>query len=90
MTKNRTLKILFSLLIPIFLFSCGEMQAPDVIWPGPPNQPRIKYIQNYYGPTDIVKKSFVLDTILGAEGGVGFSKPMGLFYDNVRDRLIIA
>jgi DNA-binding beta-propeller fold protein YncE len=72
------------------LFSCAPPPATEVIWPGPPNQPRIKFVKSVYGPSDVVKKSFVVDALLGAQGNVSFTKPMGVFYDNKRDRLIVA
>ena len=82
MLKRNLLKILFSLVIPIVLFSCGPPPVRDVIWPGPPDIPRIKFVKSYYGPSDVVKKSFVISTILGSEGYITFSKPMGLHIDD--------
>lgn len=89
MIKTRLLKIIFTLSIPIILFSCAQTQMEDLIWPGPPSPPRIKFIKSYYGPSDIVKKNFILDSVLGAEGDVFFTKPMGVFYDNKRNRLMV-
>ena len=90
MNKNRLLKLLFSLTIPLILFSCGEPVVKDLIWPNPPNEPRIKFLKSYYGPSDVTKKSFIIDTLLGSEGTVFFRKPMGLYYDNDKKRLIVS
>ena len=90
MIKNKLLKILFSLTVPLMLFSCGGGTQTEIIWPGPPDTPRIRFVKSYRGPTDIVKKSFVIESLLGSSGSVRFSKPMGLLYDDKRGRLIIA
>jgi DNA-binding beta-propeller fold protein YncE len=90
MIKNRLLKILFSLAVPLIFFSCGGGEKAEIIWPNPPDEPRIKYIKSYYGPSDIVKRSFFIDSLLGSEGSVRFSKPMGILYDNATGRLFIA
>jgi DNA-binding beta-propeller fold protein YncE len=86
MIKKNLFKILSILVIPIMLYSCAAEQRAinEIIWPLPPDIPRVKFLKSYYGPSDVVKKSFIADAVLGGSGYVSFSKPMGVHYDNGR------
>ncbi len=88
MINKKILKILFVLVIPIMLFSCAETQIMEIAWPDPPARPRVRFVRSYYGPSDIVKKSFILDSVLGGTGYISFGKPMGVYMDK-RDRLYV-
>lgn len=57
---------LLILIIFIFLFSCAAPPPQEVrlIWPLPPDEPRIVYLRSYKGESDFKKKN-ILDTLLG-------------------------
>jgi DNA-binding beta-propeller fold protein YncE len=62
-------------------------QAPALVWPLPPEQPRIKYVDSIYGAADVepVKKASFLDRLAGIqrkEFKPGFIKPYGIATDS--------
>lgn len=73
--------------ISLFLFlaallGCAPAAQKDeiIVYPTPPDEPRIAYIKTYRGARDFVKRS-LLDAILGAPAVSGLSKPYGVFAD---------
>lgn len=81
MKMRKTLKSLLTVLIPVLIYGCGAPPLPDVIWPEPPEQPRIKYIRDYRGTNDLSRSSIASEIILGGGGGAVLKKPMGVFVD---------
>lgn len=80
MPKRMVLVILF--LIP--LLSCApkfEKKPIDLVWPLPPDEPRIKYIDYIRGSMDIVKKKKLTETLFGEERFDVFVKPYGVTVD---------
>lgn len=67
--------------------------APDLVWPSPPLQPRIRYLGSVANPEDIGrKKGFwrkVWDFIRGEEADEQVARPMAVAVDG-RDRLLVA
>jgi len=92
------LTILLSLLV--FFSSCAvdELQRPEsgpptgglyLVWPPPPQKPRIQYLKTISGPADIgVKKSWLkraIDTVLGKEEiEERILRPYGVYADTER------
>ncbi|MFQ5735528.1 MAG: 6-bladed beta-propeller [Thermodesulfobacteriota bacterium] len=53
---------------------------PDVVWPEPPDLPRIKYLTSYRGAT-FSRNSVAADILLGKESKGLLKKPMGVYVD---------
>lgn len=71
-----------------------EKKDAEVVWPLPPDEPRIKYITSYSGSGQVEKKeaaSFFKDVLLGTEedAGKGLAKPYGVAVDK-EGRLYVA
>ncbi|MCX7793704.1 MAG: 6-bladed beta-propeller [Thermodesulfovibrionales bacterium] len=73
-------------LITLFLVfaACApelEKKPIDLVWPLPPDEPRIKYIDYIRGSIDIVKKKKFIETLFGEERIDIFIKPYGVTVD---------
>jgi len=81
----------------LLLFTAGGVQAKNkkhvaptnlnLVWPLPPEQPRIKFVQSIYGAADVepLKKSNFLDRVAGIQIKnikPGFAKPFGIAVDS--------
>ncbi len=75
-------------------FGCASSPAKrqDIVWPGPPEQPRIRFVKSVSSEADVEKPSFMkrLKTVLvGKEPQPGLDKPYAVHAD--RDgRLLVA
>jgi DNA-binding beta-propeller fold protein YncE len=77
---RKTLIILFLFLLP----SCApefEKKPVDIVWPLPPDEPRIKYVDYIRGSMDIVKKKKFTEALFGEESLDVFIKPYGVTVD---------
>ncbi|MBI5491782.1 MAG: SMP-30/gluconolactonase/LRE family protein [Deltaproteobacteria bacterium] len=79
---RKTLKTLLTLLIPVLIYGCAAPPLPDLVWPEPPEPPRVKYIRDYRSTADFASTSVATAILLGGEGGSPLRKPMGVFTDN--------
>lgn len=88
----RLLAMTHFLFIPLFLISCAspDLQPKDdkprtIVWPLPPEQPRIVFMRNIAEPKDMgIKKSLfrkVVDILLGEEPEPHLIRPYGVFSD---------
>lgn len=63
----------------------GDNRSRTIVWPLPPEQPRIAFIQNIAEPKDLgIKKSFfrkVFEFIVGSEMEPHLIRPFGIFSD---------
>jgi len=78
------LKILKSLLviaIPLLVISCGPPKAPDIVWPAPPNPPRVKFVRSFHSATDLKGASIVGAVVLGADTSFTMRKPNSIHVD---------
>src|SRR5208282_2848333 len=81
----------------LLLFAAGPVQAKtkkpvtpsnlNLVWPLPPEQPRIKFVRSIYGAGDIepLKKANFLDRVAGIQiknFKPGFAKPFGVAVDS--------
>ena len=78
---SKLLKALFVIAIPLFLISCAPPKLPDLVWPGPPNPPRIKFVKSFHGGKDLKGSSFVGDVILGVSTSFTMRKPNNIHVD---------
>jgi DNA-binding beta-propeller fold protein YncE len=71
----------FSLSIMVLLFTgCAAKKPVELIWPGPPDQPRIRFDKSFNGAKAFYGTS-AMDIILGDSGVSSFSKPNGVHVD---------
>lgn len=63
--------------------ACGPPPRPpeptDLIWPLPPEQPRIRYVQSIYTEDDIGKEYTFLERLFGKQYDDSISRPYGIF-----------
>lgn len=74
------ISVFFCCLSLLFLFSCAvpASKAVKLIYPAPPEEPRLVYLGSYKGESDFKKKSF-LDRILGQDQpSAMLQKPYGV------------
>lgn len=76
--KSMFKKVLLVIALPLLIYGCAGAPLPDVVWPEPPEKPRIKYVKTYTGPSDFAKSSMAAELVLGGEGSMGLVKPMGV------------
>ncbi len=78
------LKILKGLLIiavPLLVISCTPPKVPDIVWPGPPDPPRVKYVRSFHSATDLKGFSVVGTLVLGADTSFTMRKPNSITVD---------
>ncbi len=74
-------KILLIFIIPALFYGCVAAPRPDLVWPEPPDPPRIRYMASYRGTTDFGGSSAASEILLGASEGGVLKKPMGVYVD---------
>lgn len=79
--KKTVQKILAAIFLPVALYGCASAPLPDLVWPGPPDEPKIKYVRDYRGTLDFTQSSIAADILLGKEGSNNMKKPMGVYTD---------
>lgn len=80
---RRLFKRLFmTAAVSVALFGCAAPPLPDIVWPEPPDEPKIKYVRAYRGSSDFGGGGIASDIILGGGGGLNLKKPMGVFVGN--------
>ncbi len=75
--KSLVKKIIYTLAVPLVIYGCAA-QLPDLVWPEPPAQPRIKYTDSFNSGAQFKKSSIVAEVALGAEAALTLKKPMGV------------
>jgi DNA-binding beta-propeller fold protein YncE len=83
MKKRHLLLFLFLIMVT---FSCApppvEKKTYNIVWPLPPEEPRIRFIDIIRNSKDIIeKKAGVLEALFGEEGIQAFSRPYGIATD---------
>lgn len=75
--------LLFTIGVVFILAGCAPPEIPDVFWPFPPDEPRIKFVRTFSGKQSFLRGSglSVTDILLGPEGGGKFNKPHGVYVD---------
>lgn len=65
---------------------------PDIVWPLPPEKPRIKFMRSVSMDKDVEKRTFwrkVKDAILGKKVSIWLKKPYGVHVDK-KERILVA
>ncbi len=74
-----------------FLAGCGtgKQVDADIVWPSPPDEPRIRYVQSYYNE-DQYKSGFskITESIAGKEGRVQLQRPFDVCVDSAGDVIV--
>jgi len=79
MTKY--IKALFCLFLATTLYSCAPVELPDVVWPLPPDPPRIRFVKSFSGTKSFYGFS-AKDILLGVDSqGDYMFKPQGVHVD---------
>ncbi len=92
--KNSVTNILMLLLVAVVAIGCASTRQAsqvDVVWPLPPDKPRIKFVRSISSSGDVEgKKSFgLVNKLLGGESLTGMTKPYGVHVDK-DGRLFVA
>ena len=64
----RRIFVLCALFLMLFFYGCARPvhnQTVRLIWPSPPETPRIVYLKSYYGQSSFRKSENVLDILIG-------------------------
>jgi sugar lactone lactonase YvrE len=66
--------------IMIFLGGCAapERKIPDIVWPLPPDPPKIKFVDKIADTRELGWESGITETIFGEERATAFTKPYGV------------
>ncbi|MDA8084249.1 MAG: 6-bladed beta-propeller [Nitrospiraceae bacterium] len=77
------IRLLFILLLslPVFLSACASgpgREKVDLVWPLPPDEPRIRYLDKITGSDDVGKQVGVAESIFGEDTRIGLDKPYGV------------
>ncbi len=86
---NRKLRIAalicFSICIAL-LSACAPQQAEapkDLVWPLPPDKPRIKWLGAYSAAIDIAERNPFLESLVGVDVGQSLVRPQGVAVDGM-------
>jgi DNA-binding beta-propeller fold protein YncE len=69
----------------ISMYACAptyEKPKIDLVWPVPPDKPRIKFVDIYWSSLDLGKEGGVAESLFGEEEIMKFIKPYGVAVDN--------
>ncbi len=80
-TVLRILKGLFVLVVPLLVISCGPPKLPDLVWPGPPDPPRIKFVRSFHSARDLKGFSIIGSVVLGTDTSFTMRKPNSICVD---------
>ncbi len=70
--------LLLAAIVPALFIGCAVVELPELVWPEPPETPRIKYTRQYSGGSDFQSKSKAADILLGAKRALVLKKPKGV------------
>jgi len=94
MVKVRSILKVVLLCFLAAIVSCGPEKvvdvAPELVWPLPPQRPRIKFVDYIIGSLDVTgsRGGEVKRVLFGEEGEVGFTKP--IFVASVGKRVFVS
>lgn len=93
MTYHRLLRLPFFVLLLLTLAACAAPKTTQrVLWPSPPERPRLEWIKNYYSQDDFPKggTQAALEGFLGKPPLIFFSRPFGIASDPTRGLVYIS
>jgi DNA-binding beta-propeller fold protein YncE len=92
--RNKKFTSLLTLAIAgWFLWGCGPKPEliEDLVWPAPPEQPRIQFVRSIAGKSDLKQGKFkrLKDALAGEDEGDKIIKPYGVAVDS-RNRIFVS
>lgn len=89
MSKTRVLLLVF--LLTTTLVGCTPTKKSFIVWPLPPDQPRVQFLGNYYSQDDFDKsgKQVFAENFLGKPELTTFKTPFGIAVDS-RERVYVS
>jgi len=78
---RKILKSLFIVAIPLLVISCSPPKLPDLVWPGPPDPPRIKFVRSFHSASDLKGASAMAGLVLGTNTSFTMRKPNSIAVD---------
>ena len=84
---DRKLRIAAFLCISVcmaLLSACAAPQAEapkDLVWPLPPDKPRIKWLKSYSAAIDVQERNPLLESLVGVDVGQSLVRPQGVAVD---------
>jgi DNA-binding beta-propeller fold protein YncE len=85
--KSKKLRFMILLLTAITIAVTGcappvvQKKEINIVWPLPPEEPRIKFVRFIRSTDDIGKELSFSDSVFGDEAASGFAKPYGVVVD---------
>lgn len=80
-----TVLFLITLITITGLFACAptmpEKKKIDLVWPLPPDEPKIKYVDRFVTTLDLSKKTGIAEALFGEEKVEVLNKPYGVAVD---------
>jgi DNA-binding beta-propeller fold protein YncE len=86
--KSILKRLLLIVAVSIIAYGCAAPPLPDLVWPLPPDPPKIKYITAIRSGRDVEKGSAAADLLLGASTSFSLRKPMGVFVGTDKRMLV--
>ena len=78
-------RLVLFMAVLVLLAGCATAQKPvEMVWPLPPDEPKIKYVKSIRSSADIEKKSFwktLVEIIVGAKSSARLAKPYAVHMD---------
>ena len=83
------LKVFSFMVLAILFTGCAPKKLPEMVWPLPPDQPKIKFDKSFNGAKSFYSASIsIVDIVIGEETLASFSKPNGIHADR-EGRIIV-
>lgn len=80
--KGNISRIFITLVIGVLAYGCaGPPPLPDMVWPAPPDPPRVKYVTQYKTTEDLTGRNVALDIVAGQGAVQALKKPNGVYVD---------
>jgi len=86
MAKKHVVWLFVACMALSLIIACAPAQQKpevNVVWPLPPDEPRVKFVDIFWSSLDLSKQAGVAEAIFGAEQVEGFTKPYGIAVDNM-------
>ncbi len=86
--KN-VIKLLFIITAVSVFSGCAAQKFPEIVWPLPPDPPKMRFDKSFSGAKEFFGGSFVADVLLGEAPWPVFVKPIGVYIDK-QDRIYVS
>lgn len=73
--------ILMNIIFVVGCATVGPDRIGDLVWPDPPEEPRVRYLESLSSKRDVMGSPSFLDRLLGEAAGEALAKPYGVLAD---------